>query len=49
VLAPLGRPLDVIPTGDGRLLILEYTRPTNFRDQLAWLPGRVLELEPAGK
>lgn len=44
VLAPLGRPLDIIRTGPGRALILEYTRPTNFRDKLGWLPGRVIEL-----
>ncbi len=46
LLGPLGRPLDVIAGGDGSVLILEYTRPTNFREQLAWLPGRVLELKP---
>lgn len=46
LLGPLGRPLDVLPAGGGKLLILEYTRPTNFRDRLAWLPGRVLELAP---
>lgn len=46
VLAPLGRPIDVIRHGD-RVLILEYTRPTNFKDGLGWLPGRVLELSPA--
>ncbi len=44
VLAPLGRPIDVIRHGPGRVLILEYTRPTNFKDQLGWLPGRILEL-----
>ncbi|MHA3770183.1 PQQ-dependent sugar dehydrogenase [Verrucomicrobiota bacterium sgz303538] len=46
VLAPLGRPLDVIRSGSGRALILEYTRPTDFKNQLGWLPGRVLELAP---
>jgi glucose/arabinose dehydrogenase/mono/diheme cytochrome c family protein len=44
VLAPLGRPLDVIRIGAGRVLILEYTRPTNFKDGLGWLSGRVIEL-----
>lgn len=47
VLAPLGRPLDVHILPGGRLLILEYTRPTNFKDRLGWLPGRILELAPA--
>ncbi len=46
VLAPLGRPIDVIGTRDGRILVLEYTRPTNFKDKLGWLPGRILELAP---
>ncbi len=46
VLAPLGRPIDVIRSGPGRALILEYTRPTSFKDKLGWLPGRVLELAP---
>jgi glucose/arabinose dehydrogenase len=44
VLAPLGRPLDIVRTGPGRAFILEYTRPTNFREKLGWLPGRVIEL-----
>lgn len=44
VLAPLGRPIDVIRTGPGRALILEYTRPTNFKEKLGWLPGRMIEL-----
>jgi glucose/arabinose dehydrogenase len=46
VLAPLGRPLDIVRTGPGRALILEYTRPTNFHEKLGWLPGRVIELSP---
>jgi hypothetical protein len=46
VLAPLARPLDVIGLGEGRALILEYTRPTDFKSKLGWLPGRVLELTP---
>ncbi len=46
VLAPLGRPIDVLKIGGGRVLVLEYTRPTNFKDKLGWLPGRILELAP---
>ena len=44
VLAPLGRPIDLIRTGPGRVIILEYTRPTNFKEKLGWLPGRMIEL-----
>ena len=47
VLAPLARPLDVLAIGRGRALILEYTRPTDFKSKLGWLPGRVLELDPS--
>lgn len=47
VLTPLGRPLDVHALPGGRALILEYTRPTNFKDRLGWLPGRIIELAPA--
>ncbi len=47
VLAPLGRPLDTHRVGPGRVLILEYTRPTNFKERIGWLPGRILELSPA--
>lgn len=46
VLAPLGRPLDVHAIGGGRALVLEYTRPTNFKEGLGWLPGRIIELAP---
>ena len=49
VLAPLGRPIDVLPIGDGKVLILEYTRPTDFKSKIGWLPGRVLELAPVVK
>jgi hypothetical protein len=48
VLSPLGRPLDVHAIGGGRVLILEYTRPTNFKEKLGWLPGRIIELAPEG-
>jgi hypothetical protein len=46
VLAPLARPLDVLGIGLGRTLILEYTRPIDFKSKIGWLPGRVLELDP---
>ena len=49
VLAPLGRPLDVHAMPGGKALILEYTRPTNFRDGLGWLPGRIIELAPSAQ
>ena len=49
VLAPLGRPLDAHRIGPGRVLILEYTRPTTFRDGLGWLPGRIIELSALPK
>ena len=49
VLAPLARPLDILGIGKGRALILEYTRPTTFKDKLGWQPGRILELAPAVK
>ncbi len=47
LLAPLGRPLDALALPGGKVLILEYTRPTDFKNGLGWLPGRVIEL--AGK
>ena len=40
----LGRPIDVLHSGKGRVLILEYTRTSSFKDGLGWLPGRILEL-----
>ncbi len=49
VLAPLGRPIDVLALGGGRVLVLEYTRPLTFKDRLGWLPGRILELAPDAK
>jgi glucose/arabinose dehydrogenase/mono/diheme cytochrome c family protein len=49
VLAPLGRPLDVLHHGPGRALILEYTRPINFKDSLGWLSGRIIELSAGAK
>jgi len=49
VLAPLGRPLDVHAMPGGKALILEYTRPTNFKDALGWLPGRIIELAPSAQ
>lgn len=44
VIAPLARPIDVHALGSGQILILEYTRPTNHKGKIGWLPGRVLEL-----
>lgn len=49
VIAPLARPLDVLHVGSGKVLILEYTRPVDFKSKLGWLPGRILELAPVGK
>jgi len=49
VLAPLARPLDILGIGKGRALILEYTRPATFKDNIGWLPGRILELAPGTK
>ena len=49
VAAPLGRPVDIVGAGGNRILILEYTRSTNFKDNTGWLPGRILELAPAGR
>ncbi len=43
-LAPLGRPIDVHIAGPGKLYVLEYTRQTELRSRIGWLPGRVLEL-----
>ncbi|MEO6785019.1 MAG: PQQ-dependent sugar dehydrogenase [Chthoniobacteraceae bacterium] len=43
----LGRPIDVLRIGKGRVLILEYTRSSSFKDGLGWLPGRILELSTA--
>ncbi len=44
VFQKLGRPIDVLNIGKGRVLILEYTRTSSFKDGLGWLPGRILEL-----
>ncbi len=46
-LAPLGRPIDLLHNGGAKVLVLEYTRPTNFHEGAGWLPGRILELAPA--
>ncbi len=43
VLAPLGRPIDVHVSGQGKVYILEYSRSTNSTASMA-LPGRILEL-----
>ena len=44
-LAPLGRPIDVHVIGK-KIYVLEYTRPTDFKSQMGWLPGRILEVSP---
>ncbi len=44
IFSKLGRPIDVLRTGKDRVLILEYTRTSSFKDGLGWLPGRILEL-----
>jgi len=44
VLAPLGRPLDVLIGGKGKLYILEYSRQINNAPDAPTLPGRILEL-----
>ncbi|MEY4939461.1 MAG: hypothetical protein RIQ93_1196, partial [Verrucomicrobiota bacterium] len=44
-LAPLGRPIDVHLGEDGRIFVLEYTRPTDLKSGTGWLPGRILELK----
>ena len=48
-LSPLGRPIDLHLTADGRLFVLEYTRPTDFKSQAGWLPGRILEVRPVDR
>ncbi|HUR44515.1 MAG TPA: PQQ-dependent sugar dehydrogenase [Candidatus Saccharimonadales bacterium] len=44
VLAPVARPLDVLVMGKGKVYILEYSRQTEHRADVAMLPGRILEL-----
>jgi glucose/arabinose dehydrogenase len=46
LLAPLGRPIDVLKLPGHRLLIAEYCRGTNLAAGIG-TPGRVLVLEPA--
>jgi glucose/arabinose dehydrogenase len=43
-LSQLGRPIDIHVAKPGTLYVLEYTRPTDLRGRVGWLPGRVLEL-----
>jgi mono/diheme cytochrome c family protein len=43
-LAPLGRPIDIHIAEPGRLYVMEYTRQTELRSRIGWLPGRILEL-----
>ncbi|MEN9636784.1 MAG: hypothetical protein RL077_5188 [Verrucomicrobiota bacterium] len=48
-LAPLGRPIDVHVAAPGKIYVLEYTRPTNLKGRVGWLPGRILKLEVKAK
>ena len=43
VLAPLGRPIDIHSSGQGKLYICEYSRGTNSAASYS-LPGRIIEL-----
>lgn len=47
-LAPLGRPIDISLAAGGRIFVLEYTRPTDLKSGMSWLPGRILELKAVG-
>lgn len=49
ILAPLGRPIDIIKLEGGRALILEYTRPTDYRSQLPQMGGRIIEISASDK
>ncbi|MFO1459059.1 MAG: hypothetical protein U1G08_06585 [Verrucomicrobiota bacterium] len=40
----MARPLDVAVVAPGKLMVLEYTRTASFKEQIGWLPGRILEL-----
>jgi glucose/arabinose dehydrogenase len=42
-LAPLARPIDVHLAG-GKIYVLEYTRPVDFKGGMGWLPGRIIEV-----
>ncbi|HEX4646868.1 MAG TPA: PQQ-dependent sugar dehydrogenase [Verrucomicrobiae bacterium] len=44
ILKPLGRPIDLHLSGQGKIYICEYSRPTNNMASYS-LPGRILELE----
>jgi hypothetical protein len=43
-LAPLARPIDVVAL-DGKIFVLEYSRPLNHKGDVPMLPGRLLELK----
>ena len=47
VLAPLGRPLDVLKIG-AAIYVLEYSRETNNSAETGRLPGRIIELISSG-
>jgi glucose/arabinose dehydrogenase/mono/diheme cytochrome c family protein len=44
VLAPLGRPLDLVLGANRKVYILEYSRQTDNKGETGSMPGRVLEL-----
>lgn len=46
-LAPLGRPIDLHIASPGKIYVLEYTRPTDLKGGIGWLPGRIIELTVA--
>ena len=45
IFAKMGRPIDVLRTDKGRVLILEYTRTSSFKDGLGWLDLVQTDLE----
>jgi glucose/arabinose dehydrogenase/mono/diheme cytochrome c family protein len=47
-IGPLGRPLDLFETSGRRILILEYTRATDFKSKVGMLPGRIIEVAWTG-
>jgi glucose/arabinose dehydrogenase len=43
-LGPLARPIDIVAL-DGKIFVLEYSRPLNHKGDVPMLPGRLLELK----
>jgi glucose/arabinose dehydrogenase len=44
-LTGLGRPIDVHVAAPGKIYVVEYTRATDFKSQLGFMPGRIIELK----